>query len=150
MRIVSFKYFVKFRLLIVLIVALIIASPIVCTPILAEVATRTAASRTAACKADCRPGHTHGLYRPYNVADPNLVSPEGRKMYAECVRICLAPLPTSYFQKPIIKAGLPWFGKYASDCFDCHAKKDPHQTNSKSTGRSAGVIMLPDFLRRGP
>ena len=111
---------------------------------------RSVATRTAACKADCRAGNTHGFYRPYNVADPNFISPEGRKMYAECVRLCLAPLPISYFQKPIIEAGLPWFGKYKSDCLDCHAKGNPSRTASKSTEHSTGVIMLPEFLKRGP
>jgi hypothetical protein len=52
---------------------------------------QNAASRSAACKTDCRAGNTHGLYRPYNSADPNLVSPEGRKLYAECVSLCVAP-----------------------------------------------------------
>src|SRR5215813_7571827 len=55
-------------------------------------------SRSAACRADCRSGNTHGMYKAYADADPNLTSPEGRKMYDQCVRLCLAPLPANYFQ----------------------------------------------------
>jgi hypothetical protein len=82
-----------------------------------------------------------GAYRAYNTADPNLVSPEGRKMYAECVRLCLAPLPSFYLQKPIIEGGLWWFGMTKSDCLTCHA-------TGETKGRATGVIMLPDNLRR--
>jgi len=99
------------------------------------------ASRTSACRADCRAGSTHGLYRPYNAVDPKLKSPEGRKLYAECVRLCLAPLPTVFIQKPIIEAGLPWFGMYKSDCLNCHAKGKPKWF-------WPGVITTPDDLRR--
>ena len=53
----------------------------------------SAGSRSAACKLDCRSGNLHGIYRAYNTADPNLTSPEGKKMFAECVQLCLAPLP---------------------------------------------------------
>jgi len=106
-----------------------------------EVQERAAVSRSDACRTDCRAGHTHGLYRPYNQADPNLISPEGRKMYAECVRLCLAPLPTDYFQKSIIESGGSWFGKFKADCLGCHAP-------GESKGRSAGVIMLPEYLKR--
>jgi hypothetical protein len=99
------------------------------------------ATRTATCRTDCRTGSPHGLYRAYNTADPNLVSPEGRKMYAECVRLCLAPLPSFYLQKPIIEGGLWWFGMTKSDCLTCHA-------TGETKGRATGVIMLPDNLRR--
>jgi hypothetical protein len=102
---------------------------------------RSVASRTAACKADCSVGNTHGIYRPYNSADPNLVSPEGRKMYAECVRLCLAPLPAFYVQKPIIEAGHAWFGMYKSDCLNCHAEGKPKRF-------WPGVITLPEHLKR--
>jgi hypothetical protein len=104
---------------------------------------RSVASRTATCKADCRSGNTHGLYRAYNSADPTLMSPEGRKLYAECVRLCLAPLPTWYFQKPLIEAGLPWGKMFKSDCLNCHAK-------GETKGRWPGAITLPDQLRQGP
>jgi len=99
------------------------------------------AARTATCRADCRSGNTHGLYRAYNTADPNLISPEGRRMYAECVRLCLAPLPTFYLQRPIIEGGLWWFGMTKSDCLTCHAA-------GETKGRATGVIMQPDALRR--
>jgi hypothetical protein len=107
----------------------------------ARKSSQSVASRTATCKADCRAGNTHGLYRAYNTTDPNLVSPEARQMYAECVRLCLAPLPSFYLQKPIIEAGLWWFGMTKADCLNCHAK-------GETKGRATGVIMLPDNLRR--
>jgi hypothetical protein len=100
-------------------------------------------SRTAKCQADCRAGNTHGLYRAYNSADPHLVSPEGRKMYAECVRLCLAPLPSFYIQKPIIESGGSWFGSTKADCMTCHAK-------GETKGRWTGAIMIPDALKQGP
>lgn len=98
-------------------------------------------SRAAKCQADCRSGNTHGRYRAYNTADPNLISPEGRAMYAECVRICLAPLPSAYFQRSIIESGGDWFGKTKADCVACHAK-------GENKNRTTGVIMQPDALRR--
>src|ERR1700756_5413162 len=61
--------------------------------------------RTAACKLDCTAGNLHGNYRPYGASDPQLKSPEGRKMFNECVKLCLDPLPGIYVQKPIIDAG---------------------------------------------
>jgi len=73
-------------------------------------------SKTAKCQADCRSGNTHGRYRAYSTADPNLISPEGKKMYAECVRLCLAPLPTVYFQKSALEVHNWWFGSTKSDC----------------------------------
>jgi hypothetical protein len=118
------------------------------TPALAQ--ERSAASRTAACRADCRAGNTHGLYRAYNSADPDLKSPEGQKMYAECVRLCFAPLPASYFQKGIIDAGLSWFGKFKSDCMECHTTGDARPAASESIERPTGVIMPTDYLRRDP
>jgi hypothetical protein len=117
--------------------ALIAIGPLVCSGALAQ----QAVSRTAACRADCSTGKTHGLYRPYNQADPNLISVEGRKLYAECVRLCLAPLPASYFQKSIIESGGSWFGKVKSDCLGCHAP-------GESAGRSAGEITLPEYLKQ--
>ena len=107
-------------------------------------------SRQAICQADCRPGKwnaagvgMHGHYRAYGSADPNLKSPEAQKMYAECVRICLAPLPTNYFQKPIIEGGGSWFGKRKADCLKCHAR-------GETKNRWPGSIMRPTFLRREP
>lgn len=114
-------------------IALISIGPLACSGALAQ--------NFAACRSDCSTGNTHGLYRPYNLADPNLISPEGRKLYAECVRLCLAPLPTSYFQKSIIESGGSWFGKFKADCLGCHAP-------GESTGRSAGEITLPEYLKR--
>src|SRR5258708_20085193 len=93
-------------------IALIAIGPLACSGARAQ--------NAAACKSDCSTGSTHGLYRPYNQADPNLISPEGRKLYAECVRLCLAPLPSSYFQKSIIESGGSWFGKFKSDCLRYH------------------------------
>src|SRR5690348_4748450 len=52
--------------------------------------------RTAACKSDCSVGNLHGTYRPYGSADPQLKSLEGRKMFNECVKLCLDPLPGIY------------------------------------------------------
>ena len=98
-------------------------------------------SRTAACKSDCRAGNLHGTYRAYNTADPNLASPEGRKMFAECVQLCLAPLPAIYVQRRIIEAGGSWFGKTKADCLGCHAQGKPQRS-------WAGINTLPDNLKR--
>jgi hypothetical protein len=114
-------------------IALTVMGPLACSGAFAQ--------NAAACRADCSTGNTHGIYRPYNQADPNLISPEGRKLYAECVRLCLAPLPTDYFQKSIIESGGSWFGKVKSDCLGCHAP-------GESSGRSAGEITLPEYLKR--
>jgi hypothetical protein len=102
---------------------------------------KSPAQRLATCRADCRTGNTHGLYRPYNVADPNLVSPEGRKMYAECVRLCTAPLPSFYVQKGILESGGTWFGMRMADCLGCHSTGKPQRF-------WPGIITLPDSLRR--
>ncbi len=102
---------------------------------------RSIGARTAACKADCSAGHLHGTYRAYGAFDPQLKSPEGKKLYAECVRLCLDPLPSIYVQKPIIEAGGSWFGKTKSDCLGCHAVGKPKRG-------WAGVNTLPDNLRR--
>ena len=102
--------------------ALIVVWSLAYTPALAETAkeNRSAASRSAACRTDCLPGSPHGLYKPY-AADPTLMSTAvGRKMYSECVRKCLAPLPPLYFQKILIDNGLPWFGMTSSSCLNCH------------------------------
>ena len=101
----------------------------------------TLATRTAACKLDCSAGHLHGTYRPYGATDPELKSPEGRKLYAECVRLCLDPLPTIYVQRPIIEAGGSWFGKSKADCLGCHAVGAPKRN-------WPGINTLPDALRR--
>ncbi len=129
-------------------IALIIVWSGAYTPALAQ--ERSVGSRIAACRSDCRAGNTHGLYRAYNSADPDLKSPEGQKMYAECVRLCSAPLPASYFQKGIIEAGLPWFGKFKSDCMQCHTTGDARPTAIESPERATGVIMPTDYLRRDP
>ena len=98
-------------------------------------------SRTAACKADCSAGNLHGTYRSYGSADPQLNSPEGQKLYAECVRLCLDPLPGTYAQKVFIEGGGSWFGKTKSDCLGCHA-------DGKAKRYWPGINTLPDNLRR--
>ena len=124
--------------------ALIAAGSLTCTLAIAETAKKkrpTLASRTATCKADCSAGNTHGVYRVYNTADPHLKSPEGRKLYAECVRLCLDPLPTFYVWKPIVESGGSVFGKTKADCMGCHAAGKPKRF-------WPGVNTLPNDLKR--
>jgi hypothetical protein len=102
---------------------------------------RSIGARTAACKLDCRAGNLHGNYRPYGSADPQLKSPEGRKLYAECVRLCLDPLPGTYAQKVFIESGGSWFGKTKSDCLGCHAAGKPKRF-------WPGINTIPEMLRR--
>jgi hypothetical protein len=102
---------------------------------------RSVGARTAACKLDCSAGNLHGTYRAYGAIDPQLKSPEGKKLYAECVRLCLDPLPTIYVQRPIIEAGGSWFGKTKTDCLGCHAVGKPKRN-------WPGVNTLPDNLKR--
>jgi hypothetical protein len=97
--------------------------------------------RTAACKKDRSVGNLHGTYRPYGSADPQLKSAEGRKMFDECVKLCLDPLPGIYVQKPIIDAGGSWFGKTKAECLGCHAAGAPKRG-------WAGVNIVPDSLKR--
>src|SRR5262245_21767993 len=40
-------------------------------------------ARNAACRKDCSSGNLHGTYRAYGSADPQLKSPESRKLYNE-------------------------------------------------------------------
>ena len=101
----------------------------------------TVASRTAACKLDCSSGNLHGFYRAYGTSDPNLKSPEAQKLYAECVRLCLDPLPGFYVQKSIIESGGSWFGKRKADCLGCHAAGKPKRY-------WPGINTLPDNLKR--
>lgn len=119
---------------------------------LADAAPKTAANatvirakplgvRTAACRKDCTAGNVHGDYRPYGAADPQLKSPEGRKMFNECVKLCLDPLPEIYVQKPIIENGGSWFGLRKADCLGCHATGAPKRS-------WAGVNIVPDALKR--
>ena len=98
-------------------------------------------ARTAACKKDCSAGHLHGTYRAYGSSDPELKSPEGRKLYAECVRLCLDPLPGTYAQKVFIESGGSWFGKTKSDCLNCHAVGNPKRF-------WPGINTLPENLKR--
>ena len=98
-------------------------------------------SRTAACKLDCKTGNLHGFYRSYNTADPHLTSPEGRKMFDECVKLCLAPLPGIYVQRSIIESGGSWFGKTKADCLGCHASGKPQRN-------WPGINVQPDNLKR--
>jgi hypothetical protein len=86
---------------------------------------RSVGSRTAACKLDCSAGHLHGTYRVYGASDPQLKSPESRKLFNECVRLCLDPLPEFYVQKSIVESGGTWFGKNKADCLGCHAVGKP-------------------------
>ncbi len=102
---------------------------------------RSVGARTAACKADCSAGNLHGTYRAYGSSDPQLKSPEGRKLYAECVRLCLDPLPGTYVQRSIIESGGSWFGQTKSDCLGCHAVGKPKRN-------WPGVNTLPDNLKR--
>jgi hypothetical protein len=102
---------------------------------------RSVGARTAACKLDCSAGNLHGTYRAYGSIDPQLKSPEGKKLFAECVRLCLDPLPTIYVQRPIIEAGGSWFGKTKSDCLGCHAVGAPKRN-------WPGVNTLPENLKR--
>jgi hypothetical protein len=98
-------------------------------------------ARTAACRKDCSAGSLHGTYRAYGANDPHLKSPEGRKLYAECVRLCLDPLPGFYVQKPIVESGGSWFGMTKSDCLGCHAAGKPKRF-------WPGVNTLPSDLKR--
>jgi len=98
-------------------------------------------ARTKACRTDCSSGHLHGTYRAYGTADPALKSPEGRKLYAECVRLCLDPLPGFYVQKGIVEGGGSWFGMTKADCLGCHAAGKPKRY-------WPGVNTLPDNLKR--
>jgi hypothetical protein len=107
----------------------------------AKKVSRSVGARTAACKLDCSAGHLHGTYRAYGSTDPELKSPEARKLFAECVRLCLDPLPTIYVQRPIIEAGGLWFGQTKSDCLGCHAVGNPKRN-------WPGVNTLPDNLKR--
>ena len=79
------------------------------------------AARNKACKADCLPQNTHGMYKAYHRDDPTLMSDAAKKVYADCVKICLAPLPMWHFvQRPLLEAGGVWFGQNAADCLTCH------------------------------
>ena len=92
--------------------------------------TKSASARIALCKADCSPAKfdqktgigVHGIYRSYQQFDPQLVSIEGKREYAECVQKCAAPLPTVYVQRPLFAMGMNWFGKSKQSCLDCHEK----------------------------
>jgi hypothetical protein len=102
---------------------------------------RSVGARTAACRLDCSAGNLHGTYRAYGALDPQLKSPESRKLYAECVRLCLDPLPGTYAQKTFIENGSSWFGKTKADCLGCHAEGKPKRF-------WPGINTLPDNLRR--
>ena|SRR5436190_6619123 len=106
-----------------------------------KMSSRSVGARTAACKLDCSSGHLHGTYRSYGSSDPELKSPEAKKLFAECVRLCLDPLPTIYVQRPIIESGGSWFGKTKADCLGCHAVGKPKRN-------WAGINTLPENLKR--
>jgi len=127
--------------------ALIVVGSLLCTPALTKTvkSNRSASARTAVCKADCLPDNLHGngvgmhgLYRSYSKWDPHLVSPEGKKEYAQCVRACLAPLPSIYIQKIIFAMGMKWFGMTQKSCFGCHTS----QTSPNHLLPSTGVGVL--------
>jgi len=107
----------------------------------AKILSRSVGARTAACKLDCSAGHLHGTYRIYGSSDPELKSPESRKLFAECVRLCLDPLPSIYVQKPFVESGGSWFGKTKADCLGCHAVGQPKRN-------WPGVNTVPDNLKR--
>jgi hypothetical protein len=107
----------------------------------AKTPSRSIGARTAACKLDCTAGTLHGNYRAYGSSDPGLKSPEGRKLFAECVRLCLDPLPGTYAQKVFIESGGSWFGKTKSDCLGCHAEGNPKRY-------WPGINTIPEQLRR--
>ena len=98
-------------------------------------------ARTAACKKDCSSGNLHGTYRAYGANDPQLKSPEARKLYNECVRLCLDPLPSTYVQRSIIESGGSWFGQTKADCLGCHATGKPKRN-------WPGINTVPDALKR--
>jgi len=134
--------FMKMRFL--MMSAIVAISAIACTLAQAETAKKKSTSlkaRTAACKTDCSAGHLHGTYRAYGSVDPQLKSPEGRKLFAECVRLCLDPLPGTYVQKIFVENGGSWFGETKSDCLGCHAAGKPKRF-------WPGVNTLPDSLKR--
>jgi len=133
------------RRLLVIAGALIAAGCLASTLAVAATAKKklpTLASRTATCKADCKTGGLHGTYRAYSSVDPQLKSPEGRKLYAECVRLCLDPLPAFHIWKPIIESGGAVLGgETKADCLGCHAAGKPKRF-------WPGVNTLPSDLRR--
>jgi hypothetical protein len=102
---------------------------------------RSVGARTAACRSDCTAGNLHGNYRAYGASDPQLKSPEGKKLFAECVRLCLDPLPGTYAQKIFVENGGSWFGKTKADCLGCHAEGKPKRY-------WPGINTLPDSLKR--
>lgn len=117
-----------------IVVGSLLCSPGLCSPGLAATVKpkKSEAARAATCKADCLPNNMHpngtgmhGLYRSYSIWDPHLVSPEGRKEYAQCVRACEGPLPDIYIQRFVFGVGLTWFGKTQQSCFDCHTTRGP-------------------------
>ena len=127
-------------------VALIAAWSLVCsladTPALAQGKSKSLASRTTLCKADCRADAPHGIYKPYQTEDPTLMSVAARKLYADCVRICLAPLPPFYVQRPLLEAGGVWFGMTAATCLNCHVdgpnlRVPPEQLKASRKPRAA-------------
>lgn len=101
----------------------------------------TPASRAAACRADCKTGGVHGAYRAYSKVDPELKSPEGRKLYAECVRLCSDPLPEFHIWKPIIESGGTAMGMTKAECLGCHAPGKPKRF-------WPGINTLPSALQR--
>ena len=106
--------------------ATIVAGSLACPAAVAQsrnIPQWSAAARTTACRADCLPQNTHGLYKFYHREDPTLMSVAGKKMYADCVRICLAPLPAVYVQRPLLEGGGIWFGSNAADCQTCHVQE---------------------------
>jgi hypothetical protein len=113
--------------------ALTVAGPLLWTPALADTVKPKSAAKAATCKADCLPNNMHpngiglhGLYRSYSTWDPHLISPKGKKEYAQCVGACERPLPSIYIQKFVFGMGLTWFGKTQQSCYECHTTSGPN------------------------
>lgn len=123
------------RKLLLIGVPLIVVSTAAYTPALTETTKREKSTeawslpaRTALCKADCSPTGAHGMNRAYGpykfpeVEATDFRSKAGQKMYAECIRTCLGPLPFFYFQRAFLEIQGHVFGKTATSCLDCHEK----------------------------
>lgn len=118
-------------------VALIVVGSAIYTPALTETTKKKKKSneaswslpaRTALCKADCAPTGAHGMNRAYGpykfpeVEATEFRSKAGQKMYADCIKACLGPLPVFYLQRAFLEVQGHVFGKTATSCLDCHSK----------------------------
>jgi len=91
----------------------------------AKMPSRSVGPRTAACSWIAAPATsmelTESTAHPTQSSNPL----KGGSCFAECVQLCLDPLPSIYAQKPFIEGGGSWFGKTKSDCLSCHAVGSP-------------------------